>query len=197
MNTAVLMLSACVVGADPAVVQTSGFAKGGDCCGKAVVVNDCAPKCGCGLFSHLKAKLHCLCAKPACDACPKPVTHAPACNPCPKPAPVCNKCEKSHDACAPKRKCGLFGCLNFHIDLCHGCGKGHKGNKGCDNGCGNAVVAPATPVTPPAYTPAPQPEVKPIPPKVGSNYNPAARPESVPVIVPSNGKIIIDVVPQH
>ena len=198
MYTAVLMLSACTAGADPSVVQASGWSKGGDCCGKAVVVdNACAPKCGCGLFSRLKAKLHCLCAKPACDACPKPVVHKPA---CPKPAPVCNKCEKTHnacDTCAPKKKCGLFNCLNFHINLCHGCGKGHKTH---DTGCGSTVIAPAAPTAPVAppvnTTPAPKPDAKAMP-KVGSNYNPAERAEVVPVITQSNGKIIIDVVPQN
>jgi hypothetical protein len=200
MNTAVLLLSACTVGADPSVVQASGWAKGGDCCGKAVVVdNSCAPKCGCGFFSKLKHLCSRPC-KPACDVCPKPVVHKPVCQPCPKPAPVCNKCEKTHtpcDTCAPKKKhCGLFSCLNFHINLCHGCGKGH-GHKGCDKGCGTTVIAPATPVAPPApITPAPKPDAKAMP-KVGSNYNPAERPETVPVITQSNGKIIIDVVPQN
>jgi hypothetical protein len=194
MNAAVLLLSACTVGADPSVVQASGWSKGGDCCGKAVVVDNCTPKCGCGLFSKLKN----LCSKSACDTCPKA---APACTPCPKPAPVCNPCEKAAapcDPCATKKKhCGLFSCLNFHINLCHGCDKGHKSHKGCDTGCGTTVVAPAAPAPAavPVPAPAPKPDAK-VMPKVGSHYNPAERAEIVPVITQSNGKIIIDVVPQ-
>lgn len=187
MNTAVLMFSACLAGADPAVVP-AGHAVSGDCCGKAVVVNDCGPKCGCGLFGHLRGLFHRTCSKPACDVCPKP---APVCKPCPKPvvhAPAC-------DTCAPKKSCGFFSCFNFHINLCHSCAKpSHKGcDKGCDKGCGTAVVAPAGPVQVAPVTPRPD-APKAIPPRVGTNYNPV-RPDLQPVS--ESGKIIIDVVPRN
>ncbi len=176
---AALLLSACLMGADPAVVPASGKILSGDCCGKAVVIGDC----GC----EKKAKACAPCAKvEKCHTCPKPepVCAKPACDTCAKPK--CDVCgHKSH---------GLLSCLKAKFaSLCH--------KKSCDtcaapSGCGSVEIAPATPA--PAPKPPEKkemPKVPPAPTKIGSHYNPTEKPETLPITTIVDGKIIIDLAP--
>ena len=167
MNAAVLLLSACLAGADCSPCGKASVS--GDCspCGKATVAgSDCSPcakspcsggtsscSSGCGL--SLKDRLCNLCSHP----CKTESPCKPACEP--KPKPACDPCAKK----------------GIHINLCPSCFK-HKTASPCHGGCGTAcdhgsTIAPA-PVVVPA-TPVPvAPTVKPVSQKV-EQKSPIAR----------------------
>ncbi len=208
MNTAVFMLSACLVGAEPApanahagvpvVVATSSGCTGG--CGTATTtsIGDCDP-CAQGhkhgLLAKLKAKL--------CNPCGgheiikhEPVIAKPACV---KHTPIC-KVETPCDPCA--KVCWKPGMLLHKIkdkfsNLCHkdGCAEpvsvcaGGCGTAATPGGCGSTVIPPTTStpapsVISPGPTPMPIPMTTPLPtPKPPVMPEPKAQPKTTPKVV--------------
>ena len=184
MNTAVLMFSACLVGADPAVVPACGKAYI-DGCAPAVSntcggCNTCGNGCGLGILAALKAKLCNPCAKTHCESSCNTCTKAPSCNVCTK-APSCSPCARtSVPHCNP---CGhswgfLSACKAKLLGLCH---IGHKCHGGCGtaSGCDSAVITPAPAVVPPAKD---MPKKEPV--KVG--YNPLYKQATITAVVAVN-----------
>ncbi|MSR54054.1 MAG: hypothetical protein EXS09_12300 [Gemmataceae bacterium] len=139
MNTAILLFSACLAGADPVPPPPAAPAPAvvkavnnnlADCCGKASVCGDSCPKVSCGLIQKIKDKISCwkkcveksndcshksLCDKPA----PAPVAAvAPA--PVAKTAAVNKDCFKG-DLCKKIDDCGKNACGRAQVSNCDDC----------------------------------------------------------------------------